>query len=156
MNKNPKLSVLSHHRTHFKFACAAAYKRGNRLKTILRHCVTTPSNHFGILSSQFKQNKECLREIKTGQQLRGQRVPGCLRCLFCRNEGAEFTLPGWGRGGVTSMKPARQLDVSTATDLILRLVPVFQIPVPQDHLKHKEQTENFHLNATFVRLHMQK
>lgn len=48
------------------------------------------------------------------------------------------------------MKPARQLDVSTATDLILRLVPVFQIPVPQDHLKHKEQTANFHLNATFV------
>lgn len=48
------------------------------------------------------------------------------------------------------MKPARQLDVSTATDLILRLVPVFQIPVPQDHLKHKEQTANFQLNATFV------
>lgn len=28
---------------------------------------------------------------------------------------------------------------TSSTDLILRLVPLFQVPVPQDHLKDKKQ-----------------
>lgn len=138
MNENSKLSVLSHHRTHFKFGCAVAYKAGNRLKTIFRHRVMTPSNHFWILSSQFKQKKECLREIKTGQQLWGQRVPGCLRCLFCRNEEQSLLSQDGGYLNEACTSGWRQ----HSTDLILRLVPVFEIPVPQDHLKHREQTSN--------------
>lgn len=133
--------MLSPHHTHFEFGCAAAYKTGNWLKTSFRHCVMAPSNHFWILSSQFKpkkKNKECLRGIKTGQQLRGQRVPGCLRCLFCRSEEQSLLSQDGGYLNEACTSSWRQ----HSTDLILRLVPVFQIPVPQDHLKYKEQTSN--------------
>lgn len=39
------------------------------------------------------------------------------------------------------MKPARPCWRQHSTDLILRLVPVFQIPVPQDHLKQTRSIE---------------
>lgn len=39
------------------------------------------------------------------------------------------------------MKPARPCWRQHSTDLILRLVPVFQIPVPQDHLKQTKSIQ---------------
>lgn len=106
----------------------------------------TPSNHFWILSSQFKQVKECVREMKTWQQLRGRRVPGCLLCPFCRNEEQSLLPQDGGYLNEACTSSWRQ----GCTDLILRLVPVFQIPVPQDHLKTKRTDIQSQLNATFV------
>lgn len=132
MTKHLKLCVLSHHRAHLKI---------QPIKNKLQTLCDDPLQPFLDSFIAVQTNQRVSGWDKNGAVAPRSACASWFAVPVLQKWGAEFTLPGWGAGGYLNVACTSRWR-QHGTDLILRLVPVFQIPVPQDHLKHKEQTSN--------------